>query len=236
MCIFVTRMKPIVALGDVHGLTYWKTVVEEHPGCRYVFLGDYLDPYGYIPRKELLRNLFEIILLKKLQPDDVVLLLGNHDLHYLRDDAPFCSRYDWQIADAASRLFRENAALFQNAYQEEKTVFTHAGISQAWFEEDFKGDASRPIADQLNAPSDEQLPALFRVGEKRGGRRGARGGIFWADITELDDPLHGFTQVVGHNRVREVTEHEGTAHNKIIFCDCLFAGKVLVTGGEASSD
>lgn len=224
-------MKPFVAIGDVHGLDYWKAAVEEHPEHKIVFLGDYLDPYEYIPRKALLQNLFEIMLLKKERPDDVVLLLGNHDLHYLWDEMPPCSRYDWQIAEAASSLFREYIDLFQNAYQEERTIFTHAGISQVWFDEDFHGDTTRSVADQLNYPSEEQLSALCRVGERRGGRRGAIGGIFWADIAELADPLHGYTQVVGHNRVKEVTEREGEYQNKIVFCDCLREGKTFVVNG-----
>jgi glutamate racemase len=38
-------MRPTIAIGDVHGLTYWKGIVDSNPNCLYVFLGDYLDPY-----------------------------------------------------------------------------------------------------------------------------------------------------------------------------------------------
>ena len=65
-------MKPLIAIGDIHGLEDWKAIVEKHPDCRIVFLGDYLDPIEYIPRKRLLQNLCEIILLKKKRPDDVI--------------------------------------------------------------------------------------------------------------------------------------------------------------------
>ena len=81
-------------------------------------------------------------------------------------------------------------------------LFTHAGIAHKWFVEDFQGNVSLPIAEQLNHPSDNQVAALCCVGQLRGGAIGSRGGIFWADIDELTDPLHGFTQVVGHNRVK----------------------------------
>lgn len=220
-------MKPIVAIGDVHGLGYWREIVEAHPGCRIVFLGDYLDPYEYIPVKTLLDNLRAIMALKASRPGDVVLLLGNHDLHYFSSDAPIASRFNYQIAEKASRLFLEHFSLFQYACQEGNKIFTHADISQAWFTEDFRGDISRPIAGQLNHPSDAQVASLCRVGQLRGGRKGGRGGIFWADIDELDDPLHGFTQIVGHNRVAEVTERQGTGGGKIVFCDCLRYGNYL---------
>ncbi|MBU3856350.1 MAG: metallophosphoesterase [Candidatus Phocaeicola excrementipullorum] len=221
-------MKPTVAIGDIHGLNYWKEIVERHKGCRFVFLGDYLDPHQYIPRKEVLRNLQEIIGLKKDCPDDVILLLGNHDLHYFSSDAPVCTRFDFQIAEKASHLFVENFDLFRYAYQEGSRIFTHAGISHKWFEEDFQGEITQPIADQLNHPSDNQIAALCCIGQLRGGAKGAVGGIFWADIDELADPLHGFTQIVGHNRVKDVKERSGNHENKIVFCDCLWNGNYLI--------
>ena len=76
-----TMTKPTVVLGDVHGLSRWKEIVNENPDCRYIFLGDYIDPYEPVPRALLLDNLNEIIQLKKEQPDHVILLFGNHDLH-----------------------------------------------------------------------------------------------------------------------------------------------------------
>ena len=57
--------KATIAIGDVHGLDLWRDVVEAHPECRLVFLGDYLDPYGYVPREKLLENLRSIIDLKR---------------------------------------------------------------------------------------------------------------------------------------------------------------------------
>ena len=220
-------MKPIVAIGDIHGLEDWKVIVEKHSDCRIVFLGDYLDPIEYIPRKRLLQNLCEIILLKKTRPDDVILLLGNHDLHYFCTDITVSSRFDFSIGEKASRMFLENFGLFQYAYQENDIVFTHAGIAQEWFVHDFKGDINSPIAPQLNHPANSQIAALCRLGQSRGGKKGKIGGIFWADEAELTDPLHGFTQIVGHNRVEEVTVRSGAHDNQIIFCDCLWNGNYL---------
>ena len=196
----------------MHGLDLWRDVVEAHPECRVVFLGDYLDPYGYVHKGKLLNNLRAIMQLKRDRPEDVVLLLGNHDLHYFCDES-------W--------MFLNNIALFQYAFQDGEYLFTHAGVSQEWFDYDFCGDAARLIADQLNNPAADQVPALLRVGYARGGRRGDTGGIFWADKNELEEPLHGFTQIVGHNRVEEVTEHIGPGGGKIVFCDCLRNGLYL---------
>jgi hypothetical protein len=219
-------MKPTIAIGDVHGLITWKGIVEAHPDCRVVFLGDYLDPYQPVSPKTLLDNLREIIALKQQRPEDVVLLLGNHDLHYFVEEAEIGTRFDLRIAVEASEIFRENYASFCFAFQDEQLLFTHAGVTQAWFDEDFHGDSQVDIAGQLNHPaSDEQKNALFQVGRLRGGRY-KNGGIFWADAEELYEPLRGYTQIVGHNQVPDVFEHSNKG-GRILFCDCLRQGHYL---------
>ena len=147
-----------IVFGDIHGSTYWKEVVNENPDCRYIFLGDYLDPYDDIANKNLTDNLKEIIQLKKDRNDDVILLLGNHDMHYLDWDFAPCSRFDETIKAEAHALFSENRRLFTYAFQEGNHIFTHAGITEKWFLEDFKGDVSKNIAEQLNHPYPDQLP------------------------------------------------------------------------------
>lgn len=217
-------MKPIIAIGDIHGLDIWREIVERHRDCQFVFLGDYLDPFNYIPRQKLIDNLNSIINFKRSKPEDVVLLLGNHDLHYFNSDTPIVSRFDYLLGKKASRIFIENFSLFQYAYQKGNCIFTHAGISQKWFFQEFKGNTFQSIAKQLNNPSEKQVSALCSIGELLGGGKGTSGSIFWADKSELLEPLHGYTQVVGHNRVKEISVYNGGDNNQVIFCDCLYDG------------
>jgi hypothetical protein len=219
-------MSPTLILGDIHGSTFWKTAIAENPDCRYIFLGDYLDPYKIIAQNRLLQNLQEIIQLKKDNPENVILLLGNHDLHYFTTDILPSSRFDFLLAEQASVMFRENIHLFQYAFQDENCIFTHAGIAHNWFIEDFKGNLDSNIAEQLNNPKPEQIEALCRCGAARGGEHGTVGGIFWADIHELKEPLPGFTQIVGHNRVNDIYDRTNNG-GRIIFCDCLWNGHYL---------
>lgn len=215
----------IIAIGDIHGSAKWKDIVDENKNATIVFLGDYLDPYHINDYDELWNNFVDIIRFKQDNIDRVVLLLGNHDLHYFCDDMSIGTRYNFLLAERIRRMFLNNRELFQYAYQVKNIIFTHAGISHPWFVNDFKGDIHGDIAAQLNAPDDRQVQALFQVGAVRGGDAGLMGGIFWADRSELNDPLHGFVQVVGHNRVDDVIELAYADHNKIIFCDCLWNGK-----------
>jgi hypothetical protein len=215
-----------IAIGDIHGSAFWKTAVAENPDCRYIFMGDYLDPYYIIKQNILLKNLQEIIQFKRDNSDNVVLLLGNHDLHYFIDEIVTSSRFDSLLAKQASVIFRENIHLFRYAFQDENFIFTHAGIAHKWFIEDFKGDLTSNIAGQLNNPKPEQIETLYRCGAERGGLRGTMGGIFWADIDELKEPLQGFTQIAGHNRVKDICIHTSN-EGCIIFCDCLWNGHYL---------
>ena len=219
----VEHTRPTIVLGDTHGTGYWKKAVADNPGCRYIFLGDYLDPYDNIPPDALIQNLNEIIQLKRELNDDVILILGNHDLHYFCRDTPdICCRFNYKIAETAGKIFTENLSFFTYSFQEGNRIFTHAGISKSWFLKDFNGDLNRNIAVQLNNPamSRKQTKALHQTGEARGGWY-RRGGIFWADISELDEPLPGYTQYAGHNRTGEIREVEKNG-GKIIFCDCIY--------------
>lgn len=90
-----------------------------------------------------------------------------------------------------------------------------------WFVDDFKGDLTKNIAEQLNNPTSEQLEPLFQCGSYRGGKAGKAGGIFWADIRELRESLRGYTQIAGHNRVNDILDYTNNC-GRIIFCDCLF--------------
>ena len=213
-------MTSTVIIGDVHGSTYWKEIIKEHPNCRYIFLGDYLDPYEEIDDKTLIKNLQDIIRFKKTHPDEVILLLGNHDLHYFVEESVSGTRFNHALAPEISEIFRENYHLFKFAHQEGAYLFTHAGVIHRWFVKDFKGDLKKNIADQLNNPAPNQLQPLFQCGFYRGGMHEA-GGIFLADRYELREPLQGYTQIVGHNRVDDILDFTNN-DGRIIFCDCLF--------------
>jgi hypothetical protein len=176
---------PTLILGDIHGTTCWKTAVTENPHCRYVFLGDYLDGKENSNFNAEITNLQEIIHFKKANPDNIILLLGNHDWSYIEYGEP---------------LFMDNLHLFQNAYQSDNIVFTHAGIVHRWFVEDFGGSLSRNIAAQLNNPANsQQRNALHQVGNQY---TGTVGGIFMADMCELYEPLRKLSDIIECRIVR----------------------------------
>ena len=77
--------KKYIIIPDVHGRPFWMDAVKDVSNTPVIFLGDYLDPYGYegIRADEVFPRFERIIELKRAYPDAVTLLLGNHDLHYV---------------------------------------------------------------------------------------------------------------------------------------------------------
>lgn len=122
-------------IGDIHGRTCWKNLVKDE--CVNIFVGDYFDPYDEVPFAEIMQNFYDIIAYKKKNPQ-IVLLYGNHDLHYISSHDR-SSRYDEQHAEQIKQLFSETESLFTGvAYAiENKILVTHAGVSKEWYEKEF---------------------------------------------------------------------------------------------------
>lgn len=142
-------MKTII-LGDTHGRSNWKQAIEAHPDWgRVVFMGDYFDSFD-ISGVEQLHNFNEIIRFKESTDKEVVLLLGNHDHHYMdvgETYSGFKAAMKWDIRDA----LQKNMHHLQVAYKLDDLLFTHAGVSPIWLDEQFGDDWSRTtLVDQLN--------------------------------------------------------------------------------------
>lgn len=228
----------VIAIGDVHGLTKWRKVVAAHPeASRYVFLGDYCDPYGSsITDEKVVSNLIDIIHFKKKYPERVVLLLGNHDMHYIHPGLAKGSRFNVALAMMLHDLYVGNKDLFQPAFACHRLLFTHAGVSRSWFE-NFGGSLTESVADQLNERRDD--PSLLQCGILRGGPADY-GGPLWADVDEfcVEELLPNYVQIVGHNRVTsiQVVGESIPSTGYIVFCDSLYRDNFLVVVNPASEE
>lgn len=119
-------------IGDIHGRSCWKNLVKED--CINIFVGDYFDPYEYIPQEERLSNFRDILDFKRKHPE-TVLLYGNHDLHYLIVNEHY-SRYESRYANDYWHVFVQAEPLFSGiAYSiTDKALVTHAGVTKEWYE------------------------------------------------------------------------------------------------------
>ncbi len=85
-------------------------------------------------------NFLDIIEFKENTDKEVVLLLGNHDYHYLPEiDDTSTSGYQTVMAPTYKILLGENKKYLQIAYQFDDFVCSHAGLSSVWLD-DIIGD------------------------------------------------------------------------------------------------
>jgi hypothetical protein len=197
----------ILGVGDIHGRVGWRNLAEKFLD-QVVFIGDYVDSRDKIEDETILSNFEDIINLKKDNPKLVTLLLGNHDIQYLHYPDYPCSGFRGTYKTPLVKLFQDNQDLFQIAFQQDKYLFTHAGVSQSWFYthiatlKKYEGENLADTFNILHRSADKSI--LFEVGPARGGDA-QYGGPVWADISETqDDFLPTMHQVVGHSRVDDI--------------------------------
>ena len=202
--------KGLLIIPDVHGRDFWKEAVDSNKYERIVFLGDYTDPYDIegITNERAVDNFESIIAYKQDNPDKVVLLLGNHDLHYYSKyyyELAGGVRYDPLSAIVLQRLFQENQQYFQLAWETDMGgihyLFSHAGVTQSWLKRNLEL-IREPDANHLNRllQTNKGVEALAQVGEMRWGDYPS-GSMVWADVEEMlvSDPLTNTYQIVGHS-------------------------------------
>ena len=202
--------KKILIIPDVHGRTFWKAAINTGEYAKVIFLGDYVDPYAYegIDNLMAIVNFKDILSLKMVNPDRVVLLLGNHDLCYLSDHYRHLAesdRYDHENEEELKSLFRGWKRFFRLAHEErignKRYLFSHAGVTLPWFKQNER-IIGEPDAGHLNLLLDsiEGVKTLAQVGQVRGGDY-TSGSVVWADSEELAKSNHipNTYQVVGHS-------------------------------------
>lgn len=224
----------ILVIPDIHGRRFWKSACEQYINQvdYIVFLGDYCDPYymEYDPYtsdnifsdQRMIDNLNDIINFKAEHQDKVILLMGNHDMHYYSRsfyDIALGSRYSQKYDQVLTKIFNDNNKYFQYAFavgNKEKTIlFSHAGLTLNTYNDlckQYNRNELYPeeLTEILNEDNDNINDIIFRVGYSRGGMN-KTGGIFWADVTDfirnnkdINVPLkNNLIQITGHNGTKE---------------------------------
>ena len=214
----------IVVLGDIHGRTVWKDIIDKEQPNQVIFLGDYLSTHECISESDQVSNLLEILRFKDLYPE-TILLCGNHDLQHLGYYWAECSGYFARVAELMVDLKEEFLAKTQWIHIMGNTIFSHAGISTKWLE------TNRLTLDGINS-----LEPSERFGFSSSNPRDIYGTSpeqppTWIRPTTLVDVMiPGYDQVVGHTPVERcynVKDSSDIPHN-LWLCDALGNGSYLV--------
>lgn len=231
-------MKTFV-VGDLHGkVEYAEKMLQlaDQNHTRIVFLGDYVDSYDRKPLDSV--NTVMVILEALRSNDNVIALLGNHELSYL-DPSMRCSGFNSAIAAHLTHLKTELFNHFQYYHWvDDQTLITHAGIT-ANFDRTALGNCDaelKTIQMVLNEPE-------FRnaIGYSRGGSY-PYGGIFWCDWRDEFVPFQHVAQIVGHTRTQTFAREGGIQQNGNSYnIDCLEdareeSNEVLLIHEDASKE
>ena len=130
-------MKTVI-VGDIHGRTVWKDILEkEHPD-KMVFLGDYVSTHEGISSQQQIDNLKNILALKEQSPEQFILLRGNHDMQHLGYQWASCSSLDLYVLNFMSNIDVKNRFLdctqwiYEMESGNQRILCSHAGVTQVW--------------------------------------------------------------------------------------------------------
>lgn len=141
----------IAVIGDIHGRNSWEKIVSKDYD-KIVFIGDYVDSYEIKPIAQL-ENLQKIKKFKE-ENENVILLLGNHDYHYLFDEIRY-SGYQIDYKKEFQDIFKEmlDNNLIQASWYYNDVLFTHAGVTDTWIKSTgYEGDLKdiKSISEYIN--------------------------------------------------------------------------------------
>ena len=146
------KLHKTICIGDIHGRSFWKLIIEMEKPDRVIFIGDYWDSFQ-INTETQVNNFLDILEYKKSGLSEVILLRGNHDVHYdSRIGYTGTSGYQRVGKYTIEPIMDANREHLQIAYQFDKYLFTHAGVSQVFMDNVFgKGGWSVDnVAEELN--------------------------------------------------------------------------------------
>lgn len=222
-------MKTLV-LGDIHGRTIWKDIIDFENPDKIIFLGDYVSSHDGISSEQQIDNLNNIISYKETYPNKIILLRGNHDDQHLGYYWAECSTLDIEVLKYMSENnFKEKFLdLTQWVYIQDDIVFSHAGISDVWLSNLFMYKGIESIGDINTLEPCELFGFLPNKLSDYYGTSVTQPLTWIRPQTLVECNIEGYTQVVGHTPFKNIINIKGDNNEDIWLCDCLDNNQYLV--------
>ena len=158
-------MRKRLIIGDLHGKGVVYDIYNQENPDDVIILGDYFDSFNLSPLVQKLN--FESLL--KIREEHIksgkgefILLLGNHDYHYMRDTMEMYSGYNDETAGYVCNLIEDlyKKKILQISYIDKvnRIIFTHAGVTNSWFYKNCK------TLEDINNVSLESLRFTYKDG------------------------------------------------------------------------
>lgn len=211
----------ILVLGDIHGRSVWKSILDSEKYDKVIFLGDYVDSFD-VTNADMLSNLKDLIKFRE-DNDNCVLCYGNHEHSYVYDER--CSGWSGVksilFKDILSDAVKRN--LIVPVHIEDNIIFSHAGVSKTWMNlvglknpNDINWSNLKPWEFDFNTIA----------GNNRYGDTISQSPIWIRPKSLLIDKIDGFKQVVGHTEVTSITEYDD-----VIIADALPRQYLIIENG-----
>ena len=220
-------MSKLVAIGDIHGRDIWRQILDKEQPDTVVFVGDYFDSFD-IPGLDQIYNFQNIIHWKLDNPQcEVVMLIGNHDFHYMNICNEYYSGFQRDLYLEIGRALETNRHHLRMAYRCDDLVFSHAGITpefllnNGWDEQD--------IVEFINDLWYFQ-PYKFKFADNGYGHSDPYGDDtfqtpIWIRPRSLmkacKEVKKTMIQVVGHTAVNQIDAKGKATGGRYYFIDCL---------------
>lgn len=218
-------MKRLI-VGDIHGWWHsFKKIYDKEQPDEVIILGDYFDSFVVQPIDQQIcyDNIIKLRNKHVKQGGKFIMLLGNHDLHYLKDSNEMYTGYNDSTSPMAS--YRIERDLYNGVltivYIDElnKTIYSHGGITNSWLKKWCNGNLDMSLINSL------PINSFYFTYQEGGDSYGSSiyNGPLWVRPDGLckdaykDKDGTTWMQIVGHTRSNK-PEWYG---QKIVTIDCL---------------
>ncbi len=130
----------ILVVPDIHGS--WANIIpyikaNKDSVDKVVTLGDYVDDWNEDANGQVMIDGFgQLIEMARAEPDKFVILIGNHDHSYISSQS--CSGHHPKYAAQYNKMFKDNIDIIHAAALIDGVLFSHAGVSQLWYNRTIK--------------------------------------------------------------------------------------------------
>lgn len=184
---------------------------------KIIFLGDFFD-HEEKEYNEQKQNFLNVIEFKKQNIEKVVVLIGNHDANYILPDL---LKWQPEHGEEIENLILQNLELIDFAYLENNWLFSHAGFSEVWMQNQLAcNEISEDLIKFLNNQFHNGVFTNLRFTGLAGyGDEVTQNPLWIRPCSLMKSAVCGVNQIVGHTEVFDDQRIRMHGSDKIIFLD-----------------